>query len=324
MSLRVEAPAVGVGTVLTPTPTPTRPRETVSWRRYGAGLLRLARPRQWTKNILVLVAPGAAGILGNVHPLLVAVGAVAVFCIASSGTYAINDALDAEADRQHPTKCTRPVAADLVTVRNAVTFGVACFATALGLAFLTAGTSFSIIMATYIGLTCTYTLRPKRVPVMEMICVSGGVVLRAIGGGVATGVAISNWFVIVASFGALFIVAGKRSAEHRCLGDERSAHRTSLASYSLSFLQLIRLFSASVTVIAYGLWAYDRSTHLSPGHIAIWCDLSLLPVLMAIILVEREFKRGNGASPEELGLTNRALQLTALTWVALFALSVYS
>lgn len=194
MSLRVEAPAVDVSAVLKPTCS----GETVSRRRFGAGLLRLARPRQWTKNILVLVAPGAAGILGHVHPLLVALGAVGVFCVASSGTYAINDVLDAEADRQHPTKCDRPVAADVVTARNAVAFGVACFAAALGLALFVAGTSFSIVVASYVGLTCFYTLRLKRVPVIEMICVSGGFVLRAIGGGVATGVAISNWFVIVA------------------------------------------------------------------------------------------------------------------------------
>ena len=232
--------------------------------------------------------------------------------------------LDAEADRQHPTKCDRPVAADVVTARNAVAFGVACFAAALGLALFVAGTSFSIVVASYVGLTCFYTLRLKRVPVIEMICVSGGFVLRAIGGGVATGVAISNWFVIVASFGALFIVAGKRSAEHRCLGDKRSVHRTSLAAYSLSFLQSIRLFSASVTVIAYALWAFGRSTHLGTGHVSTWFELSILPVLMAVILVEREFKRGNGTSPEELGLTNRGLQVAALTWAVLFAVSVYS
>jgi decaprenyl-phosphate phosphoribosyltransferase len=298
--------------------------EDTARRGVVAGLVSLARPRQWTKNALVLVAPGAAGILGHVHPLLITLGAVGVFCVASSGTYAINDALDAEADRKHPTKCNRPVAANVVSRNGAITFGLACLVGAIGLAFALAGFRFVIVIAAYIGLTCAYSLRLKRMPVIEMASVSAGFVLRAIAGGVATGVVLSNWFVIVASFGSLFIVAGKRSAEHSGLGDERSAHRHALAFYPLTFLRSIRLLAASVTVTAYCLWAFARSTHLGPGQHSIWFELSIVPIVLAVMLVELQFENGGGSSPEEMALSDRSLQLAALTWAALFAVGVYT
>jgi decaprenyl-phosphate phosphoribosyltransferase len=160
--------------------------------------------------------------------------------------------------------------------------------------------------------------------VIDLACVSGGFVLRAIAGGLATNVPLSNWFVIVSSFGALLVVTGKRSAEHTDLGERRGEHRPTLAVYPAAFLRTVRLLSASVTVTAYCLWAFERLSEVARGHHPIWFELSIVPFVLAILHVELRFERGLGGAPEELALRDHTLQLLGLAWVALVAIGIYA
>jgi decaprenyl-phosphate phosphoribosyltransferase len=287
----------------------------------------VARPRQWTKNVLVFVAPGAAGVLLHRSVLLHSLGAFGIFCVAASGTYFLNDSFDAEADRAHPTKRNRPIAAGVVPVAIGLAIGFALLAASLGLALALAGWHLVVVMGVYGAINIVYSMGLKNEPILDLAAVSSGFVLRAIAGGVATGVALSNWFIIVASFGSLLIVTGKRSGEQRLLADHRttaqSEVRQTLGNYTPSFLQAVRTLSAAVTVAAYCLWAFERAAQIHPGHDPIWFQLTIVPFVVALLHMVRILDSGAGAAPEELAIHDHRLQLYGVAWVALFAIGIY-
>lgn len=290
------------------------------------GLLRGARPRQWPKNLLVFVAPAAAGVLHEPHQALVAFGAFVTFCVAASGTYLLNDSHDAASDRHHPDKRHRPVASGLVPVRVAATTGAALVLLSVAAGWLVAGWLLALVVASYVATTTSYSLWLKHVPVVEMAMVAAGFVLRAVAGGVATHVPLSSWFLVVTSFGALFVTAGKRMAEHAGLGDDRARHRSVLDDYDARFLRSTVTLSATVTVTAYCLWALDRSSGLvaRAGHRSVWIGLTVIPVVVGVLVVLRLLDAGEGGAPEELLLHNRVLQVLGVIWLALFAVGLYA
>jgi len=290
------------------------------------GIVRIARPRQWIKNILVFVAPAAAGVLLHWHILARSLGSFGIFCVAASGTYFLNDAIDADADRAHPKKRFRPVAAGIVPVNVALTIGVALLVASFALASLLSGWQLYLVMIIYGLINTFYSLGLKNEPIIDLACVSSGFVLRAIAGGVATGVALSNWFIIVASFGSLLIVTGKRSGEKKLLSEsqtDQSGVRQTLGLYTVSFLQTVRTLSAAVTVTAYCLWAFERAEQVHPGHDPIWFQLTIVPFVLGLLHVVRLLDSGEGAAPEELAIHDHRLQIYGVAWVALFAIGIY-
>ncbi len=290
------------------------------------GLVRLCRPRQWVKNVLVFVAPAAAGFLFHWDVLWHSMAAFGIFCVAASGTYFLNDAIDAPSDRNHPTKRSRPVASGVVPVSLAVTLGLVLLVIAAGAGAALAGWHLALVMAVYALINVAYSLGIKNEPILDLVAVSAGFVLRAIAGGVATGVALSNWFLIVASFGSLLIVTGKRSGEKQLLADQQADHsviRQTLGFYSPSFLRSVRTFSAAVAVSAYCLWAFERATQVHPGHDPIWFQLTIVPFTVALLHLMRTLDADAGAEPEELALKDRRLQIYGVCWIALFAVGIY-
>jgi decaprenyl-phosphate phosphoribosyltransferase len=290
------------------------------WRAtLPGGLLRTARPKQWLKNVLVFAAPGAAGVLGQARPFARSVLAFVIFCLVASGTYFINDVLDLPADRRHPTKRYRPIAAGVVNVRLAQIVGGALIVVGFGLSAIL-GWKFIVVVATYIVVQFAYSLWLKHEAILDLAAVAAGFVLRAIAGAVATGVPISQWFLIVAMFGSLFIVTGKRSAEHRTLGDDRGSHRATLALYTPSFLRFILMMSSTVTVTAYCLWAFENQ---KAGQGGILFQLSIVPFALGILRYALLLDQGLGGSPEDVVLGDRTLQVLGLLWVIIFAIGVY-
>lgn len=289
--------------------------------------LRAVRPKQWTKNILVFVAPGAAGVLTHAGPALHALGAFGVFCAAASATYLVNDVVDADADRCHPTKRLRPVAAGRVKPATAVSIAAVLMVAALAGAALLASWPLVVVVAAYGAITIGYSLRLKREPVIELTAVASGFLLRAIAGGVATHVPLSSWFLVVTSFSALFIVIGKRTGEHEMLGDERALHRSTLELYSPQFLRSALTLSAAGAVTTYCLWAFDKgglSQHGSHvGHL-VWIELSVAPVITGVLYILRILDAGRGGAPSELALEDRTLQVLALIWAVLVGIGVYA
>lgn len=290
-------------------------------RSLPVALVVEARPKQWTKNLLVFAAPCAAGVIDHWTPLLETLGAFVAFCLAASGTYYLNDAADVDADRHHPTKRYRPVAADEIPVRSAQVIGVVAIAAALGLAFAV-NWHLAVVVATYVILTTSYSLWLKHIAVVDVVAVAAGFVLRAVAGGTAVDVPISNWFFIVASFGSLFMVVGKRRAEVGELGDDAVNSRPSLGSYSPAFLGELQTVSIAVVLVGYCLWAFEKAGETGAG--VPWFQLSILPFAMAILRYALLVDSGEGGAPEDVVLGDRTILVLGVVWLAVFAAGVYT
>ncbi|HEX5266966.1 MAG TPA: decaprenyl-phosphate phosphoribosyltransferase [Acidimicrobiales bacterium] len=288
-------------------------------------VVHTARPRQWIKNLLVFAAPGAAGVVFHPHALGRAAAAFALFCLASSGSYFLNDAVDAEADRLHPVKSARPVASGLLPVPAAIATAAVLMSAALGLSAVV-GLKLLVAMAAYVAIPALgYSLWFKHEPVFDMGAVASGFIVRAIAGGVATGVPLSNWFLIVASFGSLFVVAGKRYAEQVGLGDDAAEHRATLGRYSIGYLRYVRSVSSAVAIAGYCLWAFEKASPAGhPGSGAIWFELSIAPFVLAVLRYSLILEEGGGDAPEDVFLHDRLVQLLAAVWALVFALGVYA
>jgi decaprenyl-phosphate phosphoribosyltransferase len=291
------------------------PANVATWR----ALVRTARPKQWVKNVLVFAAPGAAGVLDEPAQLGRTLVAFAAMCLAASGTYFLNDALDVEADRQHPTKRNRPIAAGHLSVRAAKIISGLLIALAIAISAPIADGELSLVVAGYAALTISYSLWLKHEPVVDLGAVAAGFVIRAIAGGIATGVPISDWFLIVAAGGSLFMVTGKRHAEQIEMGDDSGSHRSTLEEYSASYLSFVRAVAASVTVTAYCLWAFESAAAVGDET---WFRLSIVPFVLAILRYAHLIEQGKGGAPEELVLGDRVLQVLGLLWILSFAVGV--
>ncbi|NYI96024.1 decaprenyl-phosphate phosphoribosyltransferase [Streptomonospora nanhaiensis] len=305
------AAAAGPAPALAPAP---RPR---SGRRAPA-LLRAARPRQWLKNLLVFAAPGTAGLLTDPGALAWSGAAFVLFCAASSGTYLLNDARDAERDRLHEHKRRRPVAAGEVSVRTAVAAGAVLVAAVPAAVLATGNWPLLAVLTGYLLLTGAYTLGLKNVTVVDLVAVAGCHVLRAVAGGAAIGAPLTSWFLIVVSLGALLVVTGKREAELRTPGGART--RDTLARYSLSYLAQVRTMASAAMIVTYCLWALETPTETA--HRVVH-GLSIVPFIAVVLRYHLLVDRGVGEEPEEIALRDRPLQLCAAALLALIALGVY-
>jgi len=283
-------------------------------------LLRESRPKQWIKNVLVFAAPGAAGVLDEGDNLLLAVLAFASFCFAASGIYIWNDLLDVDADRRHPTKRNRPIASGELSIGAARLAGTAFPIIALALAAATGRWQTGAVVATYIVITIAYTLRLKHVPVVDLVTVASGFVLRAAAGAVAVDVPMSRWFVLCITFGSLFIVVGKRYAELNEVGNEAGT-RSTLETYSVGYLRILLSMSLAGVLISYCVWALETSSAANSA----WplYELSIVPMLMALMRYLLVLEEGGGAAPEEVFSSDRLLQLLGLCWVIVYGLAVY-
>jgi decaprenyl-phosphate phosphoribosyltransferase len=314
-----------VGRVDRPDPLPPGTELAPGWRTtWAGGLVRTARPKQWLKNILVFAAPAAAGVLTHVHAELESVAAFAIFCVVASGVYFLNDALDVGADRMHPRKRLRPIAAGVISIRAGAVIGAALVAAGLALS-VAVNAKFLLVVAIYVGVQLAYSLWLKHEPVLDLAAVASGFVLRAIAGGVAVGVPISEWFLIVATFGSFFMAAGKRVADLATLDDAQRSLRPVLTMYSVAYLRSILVLSATVSVTAYCLWAFENVKSVTPGqgHGALWFQLSIAPFTLALMRYALQIDRGHGGAPEDVVLGDRMLLALAVIWAVLFGLGVY-
>jgi len=245
------------------------PDEYAAPEHRSPALWRLARPKQWVKNVLVIAAPGAAGVLTEGDALFKTGVAFVCFCLAASATYYFNDAIDVEADRRHPRKRFRPVAAGEVSRETAFIGGGVLAVAALALSFA-ARWQLVLVIGGYFVLTIAYSLWLKHEPVLDLAAVACGFVLRAIAGGIAVGVPISPWFLIVAGAGSMFMVTGKRSAELHQLGV--GSHRRALAGYTEAFLAYVRGVASSVLGRLRG-WELTTSAEGIIGQARCGCEI---------------------------------------------------
>jgi len=283
-------------------------------------LLKEARPQQWAKNILVFAAPGAAGVLNEWGSLWRTLLCFVALSLTASGTYFWNDILDVEADRVHPTKCRRPIAAGLVSINTARIVGTLLLVSGIAVGFIP-DWRCGVAVIVYVVLTVSYSTVLKHQPVLDLLAVAGGFVIRAIAGAEASSVEMSTWFLLCASFGALFIVTGKRYAEMKELGEGNGSTRSTLMAYSLDYLRMVLAVSLGATLVAYCTWAF--ATKEISGSSWPSYELSIIPMLAALMRYLLVLEQGRGGAPEEVFASDRTLQVLGLIWVIIFGLGVY-
>lgn len=277
------------------------------------GVVKAMRPRQWVKNVLVLAAPLAAwgtdarydyaDVLGKVGIAFV------VFCLAASSGYLINDVRDVEADRQHPTKRFRPIAAGVVPEWLAYTL-----AAILGVASLVVSwwltPNLALVIAVYLAIQLAYCFGLKHQAVIDICIVSSMYLIRAIAGGAATGIHLSQWFLLGIAFASLFMVAGKRYAELQVAERTGANIRKALESYTSTYLRFVWTMSATAMVVCYGLWAFERDRYSGS-----WFAISIVPLTIAVLRYAVDVDGGLAGEPEDIALRDRVLQLLFLAWI---------
>ncbi|GAB2861377.1 decaprenyl-phosphate phosphoribosyltransferase [Actinocorallia aurea] len=284
------------------------------------GLLRTARPKQWTKNVLVLAAPLAgarifeAAVLGRTALVFV------LFCCAASGIYLLNDAMDAEADRAHPTKRMRPVASGIVPVPVAYGVGLGLSMLSVLGAVLLLNWQTSLILAVYAIVQILYCVKLKHVAVLDIAVVASGFLMRGLAGGTASDVAPSQWFLVTVGFGSLFVVGAKRAGELAKLGEDAKHTRKLLSEYSESYLRFVWQGAAALMLLSYCLWALEGPDGSSVGQLKL---LSIVPMTLAILRYALIVDKGEAGAPEDVLLGDRVILALGGTWVAVYGASVF-
>jgi decaprenyl-phosphate phosphoribosyltransferase len=270
--------------------------------------IALARPRDWLKNVFVLMpVPFALAAGGHLHPVTFVLG-VAALSLVSSAVYALNDALDAERDRLHEKKRERPIAAGRVSKAEALVFAGVLLAAGFGLAALSGASVALLVIAAYVAKELLYQLGLKHVPLVDVFLLSSGFVLRVVLGAELVGTAPSNWLLLVSSTLALFISLAKRRGELARGLD--GAHRPALSGYTVAYLDQALAVTAGMVLIGYALYCMEAKVLLAGREFAS-LPFVVFGVLEYLRLAE---VRGEGGSPIDLLLASPALVVCGVGW----------
>jgi decaprenyl-phosphate phosphoribosyltransferase len=291
-------------------------------KNLATGIVKALRPRQWVKNLLVLAAPLFAfggDIKYDYREVLIKVGiAFVAFSLAASSIYLVNDARDVEADREHPTKRFRPIAAGVVPQQLAYALALVLAAISLTVSWFVTP-NLAVVIAVYICIQLAYCFGLKHQAVLDICIVSSAYLIRAIAGGAAADIPLSQWFLLAMAFGSLFMVAGKRYAELQLAERTGAKIRKSLESYTSTYLRFVWTLSATAVVVCYGLWAFERD-RITDGS---WFAISMIPFTIAILRYAVDVDGGMAGEPEEIVLRDRVLQLLGVALIGTIGAAVY-
>jgi 4-hydroxybenzoate polyprenyltransferase len=274
----------------------------------AGSLLALARPRHWIKNVFVLMPlpfAVASGARLQATPLLLG---LLGFCLVNSAVYAFNDVLDVERDRRHPVKRRRPLAAGALPARAALAYSAVLLLAGLALAWAADRPRVLPIVGGYVALNLLYSLGGRQLPLVDVLLLSSGYVLRVLLGCALVGAIASNWLLLCTSTLALFLALAKRRGD--LLAGVEDEHRPSLAGYDRRFLEHAMSLTLGMALIAYALYCLDAAV-LLPGRV-----FATLPfaVLAALEYLRQVYVREKGDAPVELVLGSPLLLLCGLGW----------
>ena len=278
-----------------------------------ADLVRLLRPSQWVKNLFIFAALLFSKHLFMADSVGRSIGAFVAFCLLASAAYVLNDVRDAENDRRHPTKSTRPVAAGRVPPSTALGLAAGLAMAALVLSIVL-GRGFLEIAVAFAVLQVAYSFALKNVVILDAMAIAAGFVLRAVAGGVVIDVEVSPWLVICTFLLALFLGFSKRRHEVLLLDEGAANHRASLRDYSPYFLdQMIAVVTAS-TVVAYAIYTVSPEVRekLHTDSLYLTIPFVLYGIFRYLYLVHR--REGGGDPTREL-LTDRPLWVNVVCWI---------
>ena len=282
-----------------------------------SALIRSSRPLQWVKNLLVLAAPAAAGELPR-NSVWLREGVIFVlFCAAASGIYLVNDLLDREADRAHPTKRDRPIAAGELPPVVAWAVAAVLLVVSLVGALVWCNRTTALVLAIYVVLQLLYCVSFKHLPLIDIAILASGFLLRAIAGGTAVDIPLSQWFLIAIGFGSLMVAGAKRYSELLALG-HGSGTRSSLSHYTPEYLRFVWQAAATAVMLTYCLWA--TSVPANSTVLAVR-ELSIVPMVMVVLRYCQLTDRGRAQEPENVLFRDRATQVFGMCWAITFVVA---
>ena len=285
-------------------------------------LLEACRPRQWTKNLIVFAGPlftfrfDPASWLG-------ATGAFVAFCLVSSSVYLLNDVIDVEADRRHPSKRNRAIASGRLPIPMALAASVLLALSSLVLS-LTLHSGLALVVLLYLLIQIGYCLWLKQQPLLDILCIASGFLLRAMAGVLGGGFPFSPWFLLTVGLLALFLAVEKRKAELRLVNEKGISTRRVLQRYSLPLLLRLESLVSNSAFMSYALWASGPTLG---GASTSWMLLSVPFVLVGIFRYQllsdpaeakrRQRQRGDQTTekPEEILLGDQGIRFTLLGWL---------
>jgi len=274
--------------------------------------IRLLRPQQWLKNLMLFFPPFLGGILFQPDTWTHGILPFISFCLASSSGYILNDLIDRKADLNHPAKSSRPLASGRISVPLAATAAALLFMTAVPIAWYTQ-TTLAIIIVAYLTVSAAYSCCLKNVPVIDLFCIATGFLFRLQAGGTIFQVPISQWLFLSVLLLSLFLGAGKRLSEKITLLTNAAEHRKVLAHYPNGFLDGVLFMTGGAVLVTYSMYTL---AHPLLVHTVPLCCFGLLRYMHRVM-------SGLGGDPSEALLRDPWLVLVGSAWVGMIGWGIY-
>ncbi len=284
-------------------------------------IIRLARPTQWLKNGIMVLAIVFAGELTDLSKVAMTAVAIAIYCLLSSGIYTLNDIVDAEADRLHPLKKNRPIASGRIARSTAWGMAAVLLIGGLIAAWLVNELFFFSAIA-FVGLNLLYSYWWKNVVILDVLTIALSFVIRAYAGAFAIVVPASTWMLINTLLLALFLALGKRRHELLYLTGDAAGHRKTLTKYSSYLLdQLIAVITASVLVI-YMLYTFSTEVihKLGTDKLFVTIPFVVYGIFRYLYLIHKE---EGGGSPTSMLINDRPILITVMLWLITASIVLY-
>jgi 4-hydroxybenzoate polyprenyltransferase len=283
-------------------------------------LIKTMRPKQWAKNGVLFAALVFDRQLLNRVSLERTIAGFIIFCLLSSAVYIINDILDIESDRAHPQKKDRPIPSGALPVSIAIIFAILLLVIAFPAAYLLAP-EFALICAVYFVMNLAYSKWLKHVPLLDVLIIAAGFVLRVAGGVMLIQVQrFSPWLYVVMTLGALYIGFGKRRSELSLLAAGASNHRRVLDGYTLPLLDQLITIVSSTTIVAYSLYTFSAPNLPDNHSMMLTIPFVIYGIFRYLYLIQ---VKDSGGAPEEMLFSDRPLQITIVLWGAAVLLIFY-
>ena len=286
-------------------------------------ILKILRPHQWVKNTFIFIPLFFGGSLFDMADWTSSLVAFVAFSFAASAIYSINDIVDVEADKKHPKKCKRPIAAGLVSKRQASLLAIILAIAALALPFLLNNWMLSVVIALYLAMNLCYCIRLKHYAIIDVCIVAMGFVMRIVAGGVATDIVLSRWIVMMTFLLTLFLSFAKRRDDVLIMNETGMAPRKNTSRYNLTFMNQSITITGGVMHVCYIMYTVspeviERFNSPNLYMTSFFVILGLLRYIQLTVVDERS------GEPTRLVLSDRLIQLIIAGWIISFAIIIYT
>ena len=286
-------------------------------------ILKILRPHQWVKNTFIFIPLFFGGSLFDMADWTYSLVAFVAFSFAASAIYSINDIVDVEADKKHPKKCKRPIAAGLVSKRQASLLAIILAIAALALPFLLNNWMLSVVIALYLAMNLCYCIRLKHYAIIDVCLVALGFVMRIVAGGVATDIVLSRWIVMMTFLLTLFLSFAKRRDDVLIMNETGMAPRKNTSRYNLTFINQAITITGGVMLVCYIMYTVspeviERFNSPNLYMTSFFVILGLLRYIQLTVVDERS------GEPTRLVLSDRLIQLIIAGWIISFAIIIYT